>query len=74
MKSKKGKQSKKYMKWSRWYMVVMLALWLLAACKPRIPSQVIQPDDMEDVLYDYYRSLRVRKAIAITENITTGLR
>jgi len=35
-------------------MVVMLALWLLAACKPRIPSQVIQPDDMEDVLYDYY--------------------
>ena len=35
-------------------MVLMLALWLLAACKPRIPSQVIQPDDMEDVLYDYY--------------------
>jgi hypothetical protein len=31
-----------------------LALLLLAACKPKVPSQVIQPGEMEDVLYDYY--------------------
>lgn len=31
-----------------------LALLLLAACKPKVPSQVIQPDEMEEVLYDYY--------------------
>ena len=31
-----------------------MALLLLAACKPKVPSQVIQPDEMEDVLYDYY--------------------
>ena len=37
-------------------MVMPLALLLLAACKPKVPSQVIQPDEMEDVLYDYYLS------------------
>jgi hypothetical protein len=27
---------------------------LLSACKPSIPTEIIQPDDMEDLLYDYY--------------------
>ncbi len=27
---------------------------LLTACTPSVPSQYIQPDDMEDILYDYY--------------------
>ena len=31
-----------------------MAFLLLAACKPEVPSQVIQPGEMEDVLYDYY--------------------
>lgn len=31
-----------------------LILLLLAACKPEVPNQVIQPGEMEDVLYDYY--------------------
>ena len=31
-----------------------LTLLLLAACKPKVPSHVIQPGKMEDVLYDYY--------------------
>ncbi|MCR4602135.1 MAG: DUF4296 domain-containing protein [Prevotella sp.] len=26
----------------------------MAACKPRTPEQYIQPDDMEDILVDYY--------------------
>ena len=42
------------MKWNRCYLFTLLAIWLLAACKPKVPSQVIQPDDMEEVLYDYY--------------------
>lgn len=27
---------------------------LFASCKPQVPSQYIQPDDMEDLIYDYY--------------------
>ena len=28
-------------------------LLLLFGCKPSVPSNIIQPDDMEDILYDY---------------------
>jgi hypothetical protein len=27
---------------------------LFASCKPQVPSQYIQPDDMEDLIYDYH--------------------
>ena len=30
------------------------AVVLLASCKPQVPSQYIQPDDMEDLIYDYH--------------------
>ena len=26
---------------------------LIVGCKPGVPSEIIQPDDMEDILYDY---------------------
>ena len=29
-------------------------MFLLASCKPQVPSQYIQPDDMEDLIYDYH--------------------
>lgn len=29
---------------------------LLSACKPQVPSKYLQPDDMEDLMYDYYLS------------------
>lgn len=29
---------------------------MLVACKPGVPKEVIQPSDMEDILYDYYVS------------------
>ena len=29
-------------------------LWALSACKPGVPSGLIQPDDMEEILYDYH--------------------
>lgn len=32
---------------------------LLVACKPTVPGEFIQPDDMEDILYDYYISQAV---------------
>ena len=33
---------------------VIAALMLLMACKPSVPSDVNQPDDMEDILYDFH--------------------
>ncbi len=33
---------------------VIFALLLLMACKPSVPSEYIQPGDMEDILYDYH--------------------
>lgn len=32
------------------------AVLLLASCKPQVPSKYIQPDDMEDLIYDYHIS------------------
>ena len=29
---------------------------LLFACKPQVPSKYLQPDEMEDLMYDYYLS------------------
>ena len=34
--------------------MVIAMLLVLAGCKPGVPDEVIQPDDMEDILYDYY--------------------
>lgn len=36
----------------RWIFFVLLAV--LTGCKPQVPGQYIQPDDMEEILYDYY--------------------
>lgn len=37
------------------HLVAMVVLaGLLSACKPGVPSRYIQPDEMEDLLYDYY--------------------
>ncbi|SHL19902.1 DUF4296 domain-containing protein [Xylanibacter ruminicola] len=33
---------------------VAAAVLLLASCKPQVPSQYIQPDDMENLIYDYH--------------------
>lgn len=40
--------------WKNLFIVIALGLWLITACKPDVPSKYIQPDDMEDILYDYY--------------------
>ena len=36
--------------------VCVAALLMAVGCKPGVPRDVIQPDDMEDILYDYYVS------------------
>ena len=35
-------------------LLLMGGFAVLLACKPSIPRDVIQPDDMEDILYDYH--------------------
>lgn len=39
---------------------VVLVIMTIMACKPTVPREYIQPDDMEDILYDFY----VSKAVA----------
>ena len=39
----------------------LLALMLVVACKPSIPSEYIQPDDLEDILYDYHLALAMSR-------------
>ena len=36
--------------------VFMASVLCIVSCKPGVPEEVIQPDDMEDILYDYYVS------------------
>ena len=35
---------------------IIIGVMLLAGCKPGVPEQFIQPDDMEEILYDYFVS------------------
>lgn len=39
----------------------LLILMLVMACKPTVPSEYIQPDDMEDILYDYHLALAMAR-------------
>ena len=39
----------------------LLILMLVTACKPTVPSEYIQPDDMEDILYDYHLALAMAR-------------
>lgn len=37
-------------------LLTIVCLMLLQACQPRVPKQYLQPDELEDLLYDYYLS------------------
>ena len=43
-------------------LMVIVVLMLVMACTPCVPSQYIQPGDMEDILYDYFISQAIVKA------------
>ena len=45
------------------HIVSIVALAALISCKPQVPDQFIQPDEMEDILYDYH----IAQAMAINE-------
>lgn len=36
------------------HLFILISVLLLIGCKPTVPSKYIQPDDMEDILYDYH--------------------
>lgn len=40
--------------WKSVLMLMFFPLMMLTSCKPTIPSEYIQPDEMEDILYDYH--------------------
>lgn len=46
------------MRYQAIHLVILLAtgIVILSACKPTVPSRYLQPDEMEDLLYDYYVS------------------
>lgn len=35
-------------------LVGMIAVLLIVSCKPQVPDEYIQPDELEDILYDYH--------------------
>lgn len=41
-------------RWSYLVFPVATCLVFLSACKPTVPSRYLQPDEMEDLIYDYY--------------------
>jgi hypothetical protein len=45
----------------RHHMLFALLLVLMSACTPKVPKEYIQPDDMEDILYDYLLSQGIAK-------------
>lgn len=45
-------------------LIMMMVLLVAVACKPTVPSDYIQPADMEEILYDYH----LADAIARNEN------
>lgn len=42
--------------WSHRFYLLAVMLILLSACTPTVPPKYLQPDEMEDLLYDYYVS------------------
>ncbi|MBR1687651.1 MAG: DUF4296 domain-containing protein [Prevotella sp.] len=48
--------------------ILMLLLSLLASCTPSVPSQYVQPGELEDILYDYH----IAQAVARQEGGKQG--
>ncbi len=42
------------MKIAQKLLLLLLVVLAMSGCKPSVPSEYIQPDDMEDILYDYH--------------------
>ena len=42
--------------WSHLVCPLVVMLILLSACTPTVPSKYLQPDEIEDLMYDFYVS------------------
>lgn len=47
---------------------LLLTVAVLVSCKPQVPGKYIQPDDMEDILYDY----TLADGMGMTSGVTTA--
>lgn len=56
----------------RIYLVIVGAtvMVLLSACKPQVPSKYLQPDEMEDLMYDFYLSQSITNKGSISMDYT----
>lgn len=50
----------------KWAKLLILLVLVLVSCKPTVPSDYIQPGDMEDLLYDYH----IAMSMAAIKNAT----
>lgn len=46
---------------------LLLVMMLVVACKPTVPSEYIQPGEMEDILYDYHLALAMSRQKSSSE-------
>ena len=51
----------------------IFVLLMVIGCKPTVPSEYIQPDEMEEILYDYHLSEAIAKTEYGEENIKRHL-
>lgn len=54
-------------------LLLPLLLLLLTSCQPTIPSEYLQPDEMEDVLYDYQLALALGNQMDQKGNMPTDV-
>lgn len=54
---------------STWAKLLVLLTFVLVSCKPTVPSEYIQPGEMEDLLYDYHVAMSMAsvKGVSPTE-------
>ena len=54
---------------SSWAKLLVLLAFVLVSCKPTVPSEYIQPGEMEDLLYDYHVAMSMAsvKGVSPTE-------
>ena len=50
------------------FIVGATVMVLLSACKPQVPSKYLQPDEMEDLMYDYYLSQGITNSKSFTND------
>ena len=49
---------------------LLLIILITASCKPSVPSKYIQPNDMEDILYEYHLSQALAKEKLNTDSVS----